>query len=148
MVTVTKAARAYIAKNHPLEYAAMMAALPGLIANPAFIGRTPSTTTPIICLTRLRLRARPTQRSQSASRCRPEAPTGKKRLWVRGEAIHQPREGWSRRTFVTGRGRTKALPQSDLSTLPTVISRPKPLPTGEVGVWGGGSHLSNCSLKA
>lgn len=41
VVTVSKAAHAHIAEDHPLEYAAVMAALPGLIANPAFIGQDP-----------------------------------------------------------------------------------------------------------
>lgn len=41
VVTVSKAAHAHIANDHPLEYADIMAALPGLIANPAFIGQDP-----------------------------------------------------------------------------------------------------------
>lgn len=41
MVTVSKAAHAHIANDHSLEYAQIMAALPGLIANPAFIGHDP-----------------------------------------------------------------------------------------------------------
>ena len=41
MVTVSKAAHAHIAQKHPLEYADIMAALPGLIADPAFIGQDP-----------------------------------------------------------------------------------------------------------
>lgn len=41
-VTVSKIAHEHIAKDHPLEYADIMAALPGLIANPAFLGQDPA----------------------------------------------------------------------------------------------------------
>jgi hypothetical protein len=41
-VTVSKIAHQHIAVDHPLEYADIMAILPGLIANPAFIGQDPS----------------------------------------------------------------------------------------------------------
>lgn len=41
LVTISKAAHGHIANDHPLEYADIMAALPGLIANPAFIGQDP-----------------------------------------------------------------------------------------------------------
>jgi len=40
-VTVSKAAHAHIAIDHPLEYADIMTALPGIIADPAFIGQDP-----------------------------------------------------------------------------------------------------------
>jgi hypothetical protein len=41
-VTVSKIAHEHIAVKHPLEYAQIMAVLPGLVANPAFIGRDPA----------------------------------------------------------------------------------------------------------
>lgn len=41
LVTVSKAAHEHIAVDHPQEYADIMGALTGLIANPAFIGRDP-----------------------------------------------------------------------------------------------------------
>lgn len=41
-VTVSKIAHQHIAVDHPNEYADIMAALPGLIANPAFIGQDPA----------------------------------------------------------------------------------------------------------
>lgn len=41
-VTVSKIAHEHIALAHPIEYADIMAALPGLIANPAFLGQDPS----------------------------------------------------------------------------------------------------------
>jgi len=42
IVTVSKAAHAHIAIKHPAEYADIMAVLPGLVINPAFIGRDPA----------------------------------------------------------------------------------------------------------
>ena len=41
VVTVSKMAHAHIAQDHPLEYADIMAALPGIIAAPTFIGLDP-----------------------------------------------------------------------------------------------------------
>lgn len=41
-VTVSKAAHKHIALDHPAEYPTIMAALAGIIANPAFIGRDPA----------------------------------------------------------------------------------------------------------
>lgn len=42
VVTVSKAAHRHIAEKHPVEYPDIMAVLPGVIANPAFIGRDPA----------------------------------------------------------------------------------------------------------
>ena len=39
---MSKIAHEHIALAHPDEYADIMAALPGLIANPAFVGRDPA----------------------------------------------------------------------------------------------------------
>jgi hypothetical protein len=41
-VGLSKVAHKHIAVDHPVEYADIMAALPGVIANPAFIGRDPA----------------------------------------------------------------------------------------------------------
>lgn len=41
-VTVSKKAHQHMAEKHSAEYAEMMEALPGMIANPAFIGRDPA----------------------------------------------------------------------------------------------------------
>jgi hypothetical protein len=40
-VTVSKAAHAHIALDHPTEYPAIMAALANIVANPAFVGQDP-----------------------------------------------------------------------------------------------------------
>lgn len=42
VVTVSKAAHRHIATKHAAEYAEIMQVLPGLVADPAFIGREPA----------------------------------------------------------------------------------------------------------